>query len=854
MTNFLALWIYVTARNKNLVIVGNILETQNLLGSYTKLSQVYDELMEEDGSIRSKYSFLVKSFQEMGATELNRRALDADRILQENGVTYNIYGESERLERTWSLDLFPILMDSDEWRKLERGLDQRGELLDSILKDLYGPRRMIFEKRIPPELVYGCPGFLRPCHGMFHDAGLSYFATDLVRDQHGDFYVLNDRIQAPSGSGYSLENRIVLSRIFPSIYRDSQVHRVASYFRALRKNLLSLSGIQGKDPVIVLLTPGPGNETFFEHAYLASYLGYTLVQGDDLTVRGNKVYMKTVEGLQKVDLILKRLDDDFMDALELRGDSLLGVPGLLESVRSGNVKVANPIGGAVLENRAFMPFMNELCRMYLGEELILPMVPSHWLGNPDELALVLNELDKFILKPVYPTTLEHSHAPVEMGKSEKSQLITKLRTNPGGWVAQEILNSSTIPVLTQNGLVPGKAIYRTFVTMADGGFQTMAGGLVRVTTDLQEMFITNQRGAFSKDLWVLASEAQKEESVPLPTSETISVSRAAVGVPSRVADNLFWFARYSERSENTARFLREAINGVLQLNEGLDLKSLQGTLKMLTQVTSTYPGFIGDDSFELLNQPFPELQRLMYSESYSGSVVFNLAALSNSAKNVRDRFSDDTRKIIKSLELKKSSSDKNYDLILEDIFQTIILLTSLTGLSFENLSREAGWYFLEIGRRIERANNLIQTMQSMINLELHTDKNILETALSLNDIRITYRRRYRHKIEVGPVFDILLFDDSNPRSLGYQMEQLKNNIHLLPSKEPKKTYPEDRIVLDIFTTYKMKDISLLVRGGDLDIQMTTEWLDELKLKLRNLSEAITGRYFNYAESQTSLGG
>lgn len=835
-------------------MAGKILELESLVRDYRQLPGVFDELFQEDGVLRSKYSFLMRSFLELGPSELFHRKQDADRILAENGVTYNVYGESDGQERKWGLDLFPVLMESEEWRKLERGLDQRAELLDSILKDIYGSRRLIFEKRIPAELVYGSPSFLRSCDGMFLNHGLSYFACDLVRDSLGNFHVLNDRIQAPSGSGYSLENRIVLSRIFPSIYRDSQVHRVASYFRSLRKNLHLISGVLGRDPVVVLLTPGPGNETFFEHAYLASYLGYTLVQGEDLTVRNNCVFMKTVEGLQKVDLILKRVDDDFMDALELRGDSLLGVPGLLEVVRSGNVKVANPIGSAILENRGFIPFMNELCRFYLGEELILPTVPSFWMGNPDHFLAIMRNPEQYVFKSVHPHGNDKSFWIQSLNDQEREKLFFAVKNHPKLWIAQEILSSATTPVLKENGLVPGRAIYRTFVTASESGYQTMSGGLVRVTTDLNELFITNQRGAFSKDLWVLASETQKEETTPITLTEKTTLSRAGLGVPSRVADNLFWLARYAERAENSARVLREAIQSILRFEDQVENNSLDGILKVITHITTTYPGFLGDDSQELLSNPFPEIQNLIYKTDYSGGMGFNLNALAGSAKNVRDRLSDDTRKIIKLLEARVNQRSGSYDLMLEDIFQVLILLSSLTGMSFENMSKESGWFFLESGRRIERSLNLIQILQSMMNVYILEDRYALESLLSISDIRITYRRRYRYKLELEPVLDILLFDDTNPRSLAFQLEQLRECIAYLPGKEARKVFPEDRKILEIYTNFKLKDVSVFVDQSRLQVNPFENWLSQLQFQIRELSEQITARYFNYAESQSFLGG
>ncbi|MDF3820869.1 circularly permuted type 2 ATP-grasp protein [Leptospira sp. 96542] len=832
-----------------------------LTTNYKPLPGVYDELFDEEGQIRNKYKFLVKSFQELGPAELINRRRDADRILRENGVTYNLYQSDspEAKERPWDLDLFPLIMESEEWRLLERGLNQRADLLDSLLRDVYTRRRLLTEKKIPPEILFNETSFLRACDGMFDsnhflakNPALLFFVCDLIRASDGKFYVLNDRVQAPSGSGYSLENRIVLSRIFPSMYRDAMVHRVAVYFRSLRKSLNQLSGVIGREPVVVLLTPGPSNETYFEHAYLSGYLGYTLVQGEDLTVRKNKVFMKTVEGLQQVDLILRRVDDVFMDPLELKGDSLLGVPGLLEAVRSGNVKIANPIGSSFLENRALLPFYSELCRFYLGEDLILPMAPSYWLGNAEHNHIVMNEPEKFVFKTVSRTDEEEPVTFLELSGERKDVFLEKLRHFPKRFIAQEMIPSATVPVLSENGFRPGRAIMRTFVTSSGSGYQTMAGGLVRVSPSLDEFFITSQRGAWSKDLWVLATETQKEETLLVPKSDQISISRKSSGVPSRIADNLFWLARYMERSENQTRVFREATYKVLQLEDGYEKDSVQNTLKLVTHITNSYPGFLGDDATELFQFPFQELQNLATNRNLVGSLAFNIKGLVHASKSVRDRLSEDMKKIMLNLEDNSHLQIHSYDQLIDFLHKIILNLSSLSGLSYENMSREAGWYFLDLGRRIERAINLILMLQGMIRWGSFQDKPSFETILSINDIRITYNRRYRGRVDQESVLDILLFDTSNPRSFAYQLDQINQNIKFLPGKEEKVTYAEDRASLQLYTHFKMKDISILFAKEDpMDYVFT--WLEELHGHLRNLSDALSVRYFNYTEEQTRIG-
>lgn len=833
----------------------------HLIGNYRTIPGVYDELYDADGQIRNKYKFLVKSFQELGPAELINRRRDTDRILRENGVTYNLYqtDSPEAKERPWDLDLFPLVMESEEWRVLERGLNQRADLLDALVRDVYSKRRLLHEKKIPPEILFNETSFLRACDGMYdsnhflaRNPALLFFVCDLIRAADGNFYVLNDRVQAPSGSGYSLENRIVLSRIFPSMYRDAMVHRVAVYFRSLRKSLSQLAGVTGREPVIVLLTPGPSNETYFEHAYLAGYLGYTLVQGGDLTVRKNKVYMKTVEGLQQIDLILRRVDDDFMDPLELRGDSLLGVPGLLESVRSGNVKIANPIGTGFLENRALLPFYSDLCRFYLGEDLILPMAPTYWMGTPHHFQLVLQNPEKYVFKTVSRTDEEKPVTFIELSGDRKDSFLYKLKLSPNRFIAQEMIASATVPVLGENGFRPGRAIMRTFVSSSGSGYQTMAGGLVRVSPSLDDFFITSQRGAWSKDLWVLATETQKEESLLVPKSDQVLISRKSSGVPSRVADNLFWLARYLERSENQTRVIREATYKILQVEDGYERESLENSLKLVTHVTNSYPGFIGDDAGDLFLNPFPELQRLTTNRQVVGSLAFHLRSLVMASKSVRDRLSEDMKKILLQLEDQSNHEIESYDQIIDFLQKIVVNLSSLTGLSFENMSREAGWYFLNLGRRIERSINMILMLQGMIRWDSFRDKASFETFLRINDIRLTYNRRYSGKIDQESVLDILLFDTTNPRSFAYQLEQINSDIQFLPGKDDKVVYSEDRAALQLYTHFKMKDISIFFELEN-PLESVSVWLEELHTYLKQLSEALSSRYFNYTEEQTRIG-
>ncbi|TGK21972.1 carboxylate--amine ligase [Leptospira fluminis] len=827
-------------------------QNDGLLAGYSPLSGIFDEVCSRAGNPRDKYDFLLRSFERLGPSELKRRKEDSLRILRENGVTYNVYGDER--ERIWSLDLFPLLMESEEWDQVERGLIQRSELLDEILKDVYGPRKLLYEKKIPPQLLFHSGGFLRACAPIY-DAStfrLAFVATDISRDVTGKFFVIGDRIQAPSGSGYALENRIVLSRVFPSVYRDSQVHRVALYFRSLRKTLYTLSPSKDRDPLIVLLTPGPGNETYFEHAYLAGYLGFVLAQAEDLTVRENKVFLKTVEGLQQVDVIFRRVDDWFMDPLELKGDSLLGVPGILGAVRAGTVLVANPIGSGFLENRALHAYLSTLCKFYLGEELIIPNVPTHWMGDPAALEEVFSEPEKFVLKPAVRNPFEPSVFLSLLSKSEREEWRKKLLARPERYVAQEILSGSTCPVFSASGEpVLGKAVFRTFTCLSENGYTTMPGGLVRVSPKHDELIVTNQRGAVSKDLWILSSEEKKDVSLLPGQVEHIPLRRKGGGVPSRVADNMFWMGRYAERAENTARLVRECLNKLLESEESYEREQSSVLLGIISRVSYNNGGFGELSSKESLELTRDKIYETVASQYSSGSIRHDLDFFIRTTKAVRDRISDDTRYLISQIE-SESPRNNSYGEILEYLQKLIHLLASLSGLSSENMSRETGYYFLDLGKRLERAQFLSRIMLSLVDLTTLYNKGVFESLLNVNDIRITYRRRYKYRIDAQSVIDILLFDDTNPRSFAYQLSRIQENALMLPGSGGENP-DEVRIFYELVARFKEEDAKRLFEYAD-PAGGLRRWSGDILELLKATSDSLAKKYFRYVENQFRLGG
>src|SRR5580692_182312 len=532
--------------------------TVDLYQTPLRYGLAYDELSADGVTPRPHWARIMKSFRAIGPEELGRRWERAERRIRENGITYNIYSDPLGASRPWKIDIVPFLIPAEEWRFLEAGLVQRARLLSRILEDLYGTQELLANGCFPAELLFANPAFLRPLVGVKvpTHSYLHMLAVDLARSPDGQWWVLSDRTQAPSGSGYALENRTIVSDVLPDIFRKSKVLRLAPFFRAQRDALSALS--QRQNPRIVLLTPGPHNETYFEHSYIARYLGFTLVAGADLTVRDRSVYLKTVDGLEQVDVILRRVDDSFCDPLELRSDSLLGVPGLVDAVVAGNVVVANALGSGLIETSAIMPFLPGLSRHLLVERLKIPSVATWWCGQPSALDWVLNHLDSVVVKPAFPSRGVEPVFGAELDQVERGQFAEKLRTHPHEYVAQEQVALSNAPVWDKGHLHARSVVLRAYVLNTGNGWAAIPGGLVRVA-ETEGSVVSMQRGGHSKDAWVLWDGPVDTFSMLHPRNQPVELRRESPVVPSSVADNVFWLGRYVERAENTARIARSMI-------------------------------------------------------------------------------------------------------------------------------------------------------------------------------------------------------------------------------------------------------------------------------------------------------
>ncbi|MTW21545.1 circularly permuted type 2 ATP-grasp protein [Allochromatium palmeri] len=838
-----------------------------LVDAYLPLPDCYDEMRTPEGEVRPHWQYLLDALRTLGPAGIEERWGESRRLIRDNGVTYNPHGDPRGMSRPWELDLLPLLIRSDEWAELERGLIQRAELLNLILRDLYGARDLVRLELIPAELIDGYPGYLLPCKGVDFAGGrpLVHYAADLTRLPDGRWQVISDRAQSPLGAGYALENRVVLSRVLPSVFRDSHVHRLAGFFRSMRRAFTRLAPQHGEEPRVAVLTPGPRNEAYFEHAYLANYLGYTLVQGGDLSVRDGALWLRTLGRLERIDTVLRRLDDVWCDPLELREDSLLGIPGLVQATRLGNVTLANALGSGVLEHPALMAFLPALCQHLLGEELALPGVPTWWCGEDEARARVLDELDQLVVRGVHPSTESNPIQPGTLKPAAREQLVRAIQARPRHYIAQQMVEPATAPALIGQHLEPRPTTLRTFLIAEEEGYSVMPGGLGRVhLTPEAASPVSGQLGGLGKDVWVLASEPERRETLMTLSEITPAVIQESA-VSSRVADNLFWIGRYAERAEGLVRLLRITIFKYAERSDyplsPASSSCLRALLEALTHQTQTFPGFLGPDAEEQLNDPVPELLSLISDRSRVGSLPQTLEALGQAAYSVRDRLSTDTWRIIGDIEtLQASLADHPPRVLSQALDELDPLVTSLvafSGLTQENMTHNEGWHFLETGRRLERGTTIASLLRStLVPVASEADENMLiEAVLGVTDSTITYRRRYRGGTRVGALLDLVFQDEGNPRALAYQLAMLGRLATELPHGDlAVGRAPAEKLSLKSLTDIRLAEINQLIQiddSGQRRAQLDT-MLGDLNDQLAAMSDAITAQYFRHEEQPHSL--
>jgi len=822
----------------------------DLLAGYPRGGELFDEAFSADGQLLPHYARFFQEIKLLGAPELKRRRESCRRLLHEQGVTYNFVrgAKDPGVEQPWQLDPVPHIIGLEEWRSLEKSLIQRATLINRILADCYGPQELIRSRRLPPALVFAQPDFLRPCHGIQppHNTYLHFYAADLVRSPDGQWWVISDRTQVPTGAGYALANRLVTSRALPEPFLACNVHRLAGFFRDMQVSLARLAPRQADNPRVVFLTPGPYSETYCEQSYLARYLGYMLVEGQDLTVRDDRVYLKTLSGLEPVHVIFRRVDDDFCDPLELRNDSILGVPGLLEALRAGNVAVANSLGAGLLQSPAVMAFLPGLCQHLLGEKLKIPSVATWWCGQESARQHVLENLDRLPVRPAFRWDVPEPEPHPQLSAAQRETLRRRIEFQPHLFAAQELVELSTAPSWGPEGMAPRPVALRVYLIALDGTYKAMPGGLTRVAAANELHTLSMQHGGSSKDTWVLSDKPVEALTMFSSTGGDIELRRVGNNLPSRLADNFFWLGRYAERADATARLLRSAFSRFTPENTAGALPPLEPILRTLKLLDRE------DESEEAAPVSETDLWAVIFDPERSGSLRATAVSLQRLAVFLRERTSNDLWQVLSRLSDRLATPASTIGMLAGDavglLNQILLSLAAFRGLARENMTRAHGWRFLDMGQRIERSIHLCAFLDHALGSPVADNSSVLEAVLEVADSSITYRGRYNLLPNLATVYDLVLLDDTNPRSLLFQLNQLVKHFERLPGeRENALPSPGQRVLLESLTALRLLD------PRDLN-QLKGQWqesdagrvIQQIRRQMPRLSDAIAASYFAHS--------
>ncbi len=832
-------------------------EAFDFLHQYNPAPGSYNEISPDNGPLTPEWQSFFSTVRQLGIHEIQNRSSDILRMLKENGVTYNIYNDPSGDNRPWELDPIPQIITPNRWEKVSRGLVQRATLLDLILKDIYGPQHLIKEGVLPQEIVYMHPGFLRSCSNIQLPASqhLIVYAADLGRGTDGKYWVISDRTQAPSGYGYALENRFAMSGIFPEFFSSLTVSRLAPYFAALQQALNTIAPNTAHTPRVIILTPGPGNETYFEHAYLSAYMGLTLVQGNDLMVKDNYVWLKTIEGLEKVDVILRRMDDIYCDPLELKSDSLLGIPGLLQVVRKGNVAIANPLGSSVVENAGIMPFLGAACRMLMGEELMLPSIATWWCGQPTEMQYVMDNLQHLVVRKIFRNRAGSRSAVdgASLTIAEKAALVNEIKANPCLYAGQEKVNYASAPCWMNDSVKAGHSLIRSFLVRNGNSYDVMPGGLTRTSNRKNSFVISNQTGDFSKDTWVisLGQDIVRPYQKKIKSGE-LPAAYPKGSLPSHTAENLFWAGRYTDRIINNARLLRTVMQYLMQ-NTGNENMANEIVLKATTLCTYTFPGFFAGDTDEdknnPLENPWPELAEILYNPNREGSLEQNLFMFKKAVHSVRNFWSLDNWRVIRQTEdnwelAKKAAAHDPHSMInLIDNLNTSMF--AFLGMIRESARREQEWMLMDLGRKFEQVLFFSRLLQNTFiqKIDEQGEYELIETVLIATQSMTTYRYTYRDHLQLPHVLQLLMLDRGYPKSLVYLTEKIRNYIYTMPLAASHLPGEQQRLISQACQLLERVDLQALVQYDE-----TTKLYDNLYNTIEKLHQLVSGAYDAFSKT------
>jgi uncharacterized circularly permuted ATP-grasp superfamily protein/uncharacterized alpha-E superfamily protein len=836
-------------------------------GHFYELTGQVNRPGEPQGGLAERWQRFFAAGGAAGWQELSAKALRVQRRVLEDGASYNVHSDGPPLPgpdgkdgaplaRHWPLELLPMLIEPQEWRHIEAGIAQRARLLEAVMADTYGERRLLQQGLLPASLVMAHPQYLRGMHGSQPPGGvhLHVLAFDLTRCSDGQWRVVGQRTQAASGLGYVLENRLIIAQQFPEAFRQMAVQRLAASYRDFIQALTRLSpaGERSHQPRVALLTPGPRNETYFEQAFLARYLGITLVEGADLTVRADKVYLKTLAGLERVHVLLRRVDDTWLDPLELRPDSMLGVPGLLQAARAGEVVIANMPGAGWLESPGLTAFWPGVAESLLGEPLQLPAIQSWWCGEDSAWAALRPRLAEFIVVPTFSASSTTRHfAPVvaaELGLDALRELMLRIDADPTAYTLQARVKPTKQPVWTRGALEPRVAVLRVFaMTDGRGGWKVLPGGLTRVAPrrdPLADAWLSIQRGSLSADTWVMTDGEVDRTTLLPPPLQAADLAQVHWTVTSRAAENLFWLGRYTERAENSARLARHLIEASVMVQRG----AMPSPMLPLLDALARRHGLADAGAPAAADDPRGFERALLTAlppASGVSSVGWNLRALQNCAQALRERLSPEAWRLIHETAaqfeqhlravLDRPAAAAPVTDVLNVLARADTHLAAITGAQTDRMTRDDGWRLLSIGRQLERLSFHAEVLAETFAQGQALTEDGFALLLGVFDSTITYRAQFQARREAAPLLHLLVHDTENPRSLGWVARTLRERFVKLARHDP--GWAAD-IAADLPQPEAWPLAELVAPGPAL-----LEQLQRAAMQAGELSSLISQRYF-----------
>lgn len=791
------------------------------------------EAHEAAGVPREHWKNVLAAFDATGFEVLNARQERVRRMRHEDGATFNPFEDPAQRRTPWALDMIPLPITDREWGQLEAGILQRTRLLEMVLQDVYGAQTLVQDGLLPPEMIYANPHFLRPCHGMLPPGNrrLTYYAVDLYRGEDGRFSVWRDYGSNPVGLGYALENRIVISRVFSDLYHHTQIRRLAPFFQTFHLSAVRRLAHSRDNPRIVILSSGPDGNIYFEHALLSRYLGYPLVESQDLTVRNGEVFLKKLAGLEPVDVIFRQISDDNCDPFALRQNTVNGVAGLIHAMREKRIDIINPVGSGFIDTPALAVHLPSLCRHLTGTEPLLENHPSWWCGNEADRQHVLSRMEQ----------LDIVHALDRSGKLIDP--APAIAASPYNIMARLPLRPSTTPAWDpQSGVQYRFTLFRIFACATENGFEVMPGGLAITAGDPETLAAGSPDQQQSKDIWV-RSERPVEPFSLMGGLQKVSEFLRGSDLPSRVADNLLWLGRYMERAESLVRLLRSVYRRLSGEARLADIPELAYLLNLLRAENILPPSPEEASAIPRYQALTDQLKDALFREDRPDTVLFILRRVQNAARNVRDRLSLDSWRVINRLEgfADTPSADP-----LELLNDTLFTLNAFSGMAMESMTRGLGWHFMDMGRRVERAIN--QTSLIRIGLPEISDgsTSALEALLEVADSIMTYRARYRTAFQLAPALDLLLADESNPKSLAFQCSQIAGHVEHLPRPSERRfATSEERLSLEMLTAVRLLDLNALSSTDGATFRSSlAAFLESLEARMQDFAQQISAHYLS----------